>query len=465
MNRRHFLGLLALFVGLHLTLWPMRQAQAIAPVVPILVAVGTAAAESAAVDATATAIVTLIGAVASWLIFKDSRDGSALRVPTTPQASSVPTSPSAPATKPGSYSYIPSYECPNYSPSTGACYARVTTCVDSTHCASHYQNWCLPGVSCWKQWNCTGTSCSYVSSGGTQVGPFLAYEYDINVASNTFGCPAGYTGNPCTLSDAKAVTPDGNKDFGRSGQVLSAPPATDADNAKQIKGAVNSDGSMQVGGKNSAGHPVVVVVQPTADGGSKVVLSEQKSNADGSVYVDQTTLTVNPSGVVTAAQSARANASLAVDSDTQKGTLTANPSTVSNPDGSTSTIQSQSTAPQTIQFPSDYARAGEAAAAASAINTSLGPKLDKLLETSPAPSDPTLPDPGQYTDFGSTFNSLTGWSVPGHSSQCPTSSFSVFGRTFTIDSHCTLWADHSQALQAAMMVVWTIAALWVVLRA
>lgn len=115
-----------------------------------------------------------------------------------------------------------------------------------------------------------------------------------------------------------------------------------------------------------------------------------------------------------------------------------------------------------IVFPSDYARQGEAQQAADSINV----KLDKMLEASPAPVDPTVPDPGGYTDFGTTFSSLLGWQLPGHTSQCPTAAFNTpWNTAYTIDSHCQLITNHWSALQAAMAVVWTIIALFIVLRA
>jgi len=122
--------------------------------------------------------------------------------------------------------------------------------------------------------------------------------------------------------------------------------------------------------------------------------------------------------------------------------------------------------PLNIEFPSDYARQGEAASAAQSISSTLGPKLDKLVETSPAPADPTVPDPSGYTDFGTTFQSLLGWQLPGHTSQCPTASFTApWNTAYTIDSHCQLVTNHWSALQAAMMVVWSMIALFIVLRA
>lgn len=122
---------------------------------------------------------------------------------------------------------------------------------------------------------------------------------------------------------------------------------------------------------------------------------------------------------------------------------------------------------EAIQFPSDYARQGEAQAAADSINNALGPKLDKITETGADPADPVQPANSEFDQafFQGTFTNLLGWQLPTHTSQCPTGSFDWLGQTFTMDSHCQLIADHFQAIAAAMAVVWTILALFILLSA
>lgn len=123
--------------------------------------------------------------------------------------------------------------------------------------------------------------------------------------------------------------------------------------------------------------------------------------------------------------------------------------------------------PLNIEFPSDYARQGEAQAAADSINNTLGPKLDKITETGADPTDPAQP-PGSEFDqafFQGTFTSLLGWQLPAHTSQCPTSGFDWNGQTYTIDSHCQLVADHFGAFSTVMAVVWTVIALFILLGA
>ena len=122
---------------------------------------------------------------------------------------------------------------------------------------------------------------------------------------------------------------------------------------------------------------------------------------------------------------------------------------------------------ESIQFPSDYARQGEAAAAAQSINDALGPKLDKITETGADPADPVEPPNSQFDQafFQGTFTNLLGWQLPAHTSQCPTSSFNWNNTSYTLDSHCQLVANHFSAFSSVMSVVWTILALFILLGA
>lgn len=49
--------------------------------------------------------------------------------------------------------------------------------------------------------------------------------------------------------------------------------------------------------------------------------------------------------------------------------------------------------------------------------------------------------------------------------QCPTGSFTVFSRTHTLDSHCALINSNRAIIEVAMVAVWTILAMFIVLRA
>lgn len=93
-----------------------------------------------------------------------------------------------------------------------------------------------------------------------------------------------------------------------------------------------------------------------------------------------------------------------------------------------------------------------------------------LSSTVAAPGDPVAKTGDDIKGAGlnkgsGVFSGLLGWSLPGHASVCPTSSFDWQGRTFTFDAHCQLASDHFGALRAVMTAVYAMSALFVVLRA
>lgn len=120
------------------------------------------------------------------------------------------------------------------------------------------------------------------------------------------------------------------------------------------------------------------------------------------------------------------------------------------------------TGTNTIEFPSDYARQGEAGQAALLVKGAIDPIKDRLTQTETVP-DPT---PRDWADpWGVTWDSLKGWRLPPHSGTCPVSSFEWNGSVFQFNSHCALIQDHFGAFSAVMSVVWSVLALFLVLGA
>lgn len=123
----------------------------------------------------------------------------------------------------------------------------------------------------------------------------------------------------------------------------------------------------------------------------------------------------------------------------------------------------------TITFPSDYARQGEAATAAS----TLASRLDVLhgdLSTTTATTDPAVPLVDEMPGWGNTFTDLLSWQLPAHTSICPTPELDLSGvlgagHTYVMNSHCGLIQDNFGTFNAAMTVVWSMLALFIVLRA
>lgn len=292
-------------------------------------------------------------------------------------------------------------------------------------------------------------------------------------------CPTGYTasGSSCVLADVGAVKKptDGICGVKRIGNTFAAD-ANDPD-----CGTFGPGAGAAPDGTN--------VVQPSPN---KIVISNPATGLQG-------TITLNPDGstsmtlagnseqmgaALTGSSATSSSTSTSTSSATTATTSTSNATTttrtvnVSAPaaDGTTTvtgvaqqTTQGTGTAATTTQaFPDDYAR--QATAVAIQANTAATTEQLKSIKEKfddAAMADPILPT---WSDpWGSTFTALKGWTVPNHSSTCPTPSFSInlwsWQRTYTIDSHCQLVADHFGVLQTVMAVVWTVAALFIVLRA
>lgn len=60
---------------------------------------------------------------------------------------------------------------------------------------------------------------------------------------------------------------------------------------------------------------------------------------------------------------------------------------------------------------------------------------------------------------------LKTFAVPSHSAACPATSFAALGRTYALDSHCALLEANRQLIEAVMMLCWTLASVFIVLKA
>ena len=215
------------------------------------------------------------------------------------------------------------------------------------------------------------------------------------------------------------------------------------------------DGKAIAYGTNSNGDPIMWEVTP---GPSKYTIKQyQQVETAAQTQVQTTTVEVDAqTSEITSVSTQTSPGSLASPSASSVPTST-DPQTQPTTSENTPTVQTQDgqVIPE-FQFPSDYAR-----------EPTVQQIRDALTQQKPAPDDPTSRTGSEIGDqfFKTTFDALKGWSLPGHSSQCPTGSFAAFGSTHVIDAHCGLINSHWGTLQAAMLVVWSIAALWIVLRA
>lgn len=286
-------------------------------------------------------------------------------------------------------------------------------------------------------------------------------------ALNVSGCPTGYvlSGGSCSLANAHAAVSDNNLDYEYSAGAFTAPSSTDADNSSTASNFVsellasstitgNSSGIRIAGGGvngSFSNAPVVYDVEAVQGGGVRIIERASVVSSSGDSGIQTKTISINSAGVIGSVSQTTTTGTISYPSATTSGTV----------DASQVNVQTGAD-PIAPSFPSDYARSGEAAAA-------VVPLVNALTNTTAVadPSDLTATDmPG----WGNSFDNLRGWSLPNHVSTCPTgqldlSSVLGAGKVYAFDAHCQLINDNFAQLRAAMMVVWTIAALFLLLRA
>lgn len=283
-------------------------------------------------------------------------------------------------------------------------------------------------------------------------------------ASTVLSCPNGYTasGQSCVLSNARQAAPDKACDLERSGSALAMISDSDCAASGDALPVICDGVNFWCGGRGVVnGQPVQYKIIPQTAGGSTVQVQQQQV-VNGQTQVKTTNIEVNSSGTVEA-----------VSGQVQAGTLSAPSGATATVNPLTPTIDSatnpQAPSGQAITFPSDYARTGEAASASTGIQTKLDTLHNDLTATTNT-TDPTEPTVADMPGWGNTFTNLVSWQLPAHSGTCPTPSLDLSnvlgaGKVFVMNSHCTLINDHFNALQAAMTVVWSVLALFIVLRA
>lgn len=318
--------------------------------------------------------------------------------------------------------------------------------------------------------NYSGANTLYGCHGGWPNAPVKTASsacFAVPNASVTTGatvCPDGYTasGPSCALQNARVVTIDKACDLERAGSALAMISDPDCAASGDALPVICDGVNFWCGGRGvNNGQPVQYKITPQTAGGSTVQVQQQQV-VNGQTQIKTTNIEVSSGGIVES-----------VSGQVQAGTLSA-------PSGATATVtplaptidtatNPQAPSGQAITFPSDYARTGEAASASTGIQT----KLDTLhndLTTTTNTTDPTEPTVADMPGWGNTFTNLVSWQLPAHSSTCPTPSLDLSnvlgaGKVFVMNSHCTLINDHFNALQAAMTVVWSVLALFIVLRA
>lgn len=373
-------------------------------------------------------------------------DGSTahVRIPLTSAPAAAVPAPSAPSTAPGVpvYNYYASFYSFGGSGSTAqlACNSLVVSIYGAGKVGIATETSCAIGNGC------TGDCTALISK----------------TATGSTTCPAGYalSGSTCVLSNARTVTPDKACDFERSGSALAMISDPDcAASGQVIPTLCSGDGVSCTGqGVSPSGQPRSYSIVTLPNGGSIVQTYEQRS-VNGQTQVQSSMVTISPAGIVES-----------VSGDIQAGSIPSSSTGAAvAPVTSSSTLQQEAPQLQPVTFPSDYARTGEAAAAANALS----PKLDTLhrdLSDTVSTIDPTVPIVDEMPTWGNSFTNLLGWRVPAHASACPQPSMDLSGvlgpgSVYVMNSHCTLLNDNAAPLHNSMVVVFTMLALFVVLRA
>jgi len=90
-------------------------------------------------------------------------------------------------------------------------------------------------------------------------------------------------------------------------------------------------------------------------------------------------------------------------------------------------------------------------------------------ESTPS-ADPTARTGTDITTAMGVYNSplsgVKGWQLPAHISQCPSGTFQIpnSNHVFSMDGHCTFAANNLPLLSSIFLVMWNLAALWIVIR-
>lgn len=208
---------------------------------------------------------------------------------------------------------------------------------------------------------------------------------------------------------------------------------------------VDEAGRIVVASTNSQNQFVVNTVSSLSDGGT--MLSEYVQTAPN--QVSSTQVQISPSGQIS-------NVSTAQTAGTVNPVPTSLGAIYSPVTAPTPTNQGQfDPATGEITFPSDYARSGEAAAAAQTISENL---LQGEVVT-PVVADADMPW------FGDTFQPLSAFQINTTGATCPVWQFEALDENFYIDHHCTLIQDFNALFYAMFTAFWVLLAIRTVMEA
>lgn len=307
---------------------------------------------------------------------------------------------------------------------------------------STYAEVCALGGGSYNSWagRCyNGAETCLHSDASCVVGQY-GYVGTANIVE-TPPCPAGYTSSngSCALSDARTASPDNKCDYSRSGSALAQLTDPDCPSVANNPARIQPDGSI-VGGGVAGGQPQRFQVTPLPNGGSHVETATQKQSGSTTV-VDLIAFDVSPTGEVVAASSGTSTGSVSLSGDLPTVSVGA----------------AVPPAAGTSSFPSDYARSGEAATAATPI-------VNALTVTAAAPIPDTedsdiaqLIQPPNMGNYDA--NQISGTiPLPFSTDDCTPMVLDMFGRTVSMDlcSFHAAWhpfVNYGTAFMGALMTL------------
>lgn len=320
--------------------------------------------------------------------------------------------------------------------------------------------------------------CNTISKGYFMQGvvPFVNGPNQVNrcvAISGASPCSRGYffSGGECVLDDPYLAKQDNHTEVVRYGATWAPPSDNDADPLPE---------SVRI--STSGDKLTFPVTMP--DGSIKTYRATLSSDPypgfrlEEFVNVDPSNVSINSSffdelGMLRESSHVQQPGQL-----TEADPYSYSSSTTTNPGNGTST---------NIQFPTDYARIGEAGAAANVVKASvdsfkgqfelfrasweafktlfqtLHEKITGTTELAD-PSDVQLPE----NQLKTATAGLSSWSMPSHASECPAPSMTLEffgGKTYTLNSHCQIAEQNRDLIGALMRIMFAVMAVFIVLGA
>jgi hypothetical protein len=435
---------------------------------------GGAAANPIGVALGALGVGTAVGYIVMDYIGDKAGLNEKIRMPVSRKPALQPAAPVAPLTGPVDYLCPPDTSGAISGPGAASSHCTLSTLltyssVSATSCSASFSSAPLDISGCP---SATGSN-----------------QPNYATVKKVLGCAAGYsqTGNVCNLTDPRLAKPDHKTDYPVTPNGYSKAPDADklpANISPTIQGTNNSNIKSYGYIKDSAGnkHQIWVDIQKTA--AADAASDAYRANISYIEHSDMSPLNLDgtptyATPVTTVSIDVKDGQVQGMTKSTVYGEAQNSGSTYTLPSGSTATVKPNElvvTAPNApgvttppvqvtsapaitpsavSNFPTDYARVGEAASAAKTIT-------DKLSESD---SGADLPAPDLVNPLVDYFNPLRSWVPPSVVGVCPNGSFDALGHTYDFHVMCDLFDSKLPIIQTVSTLLYSLAALFIVLGA